>query len=220
MFVSQFDRIYLQSLIKYNRLLEQRNKLLKDSVFQGAEDTIQLFDGQMEPLATYIYGKRIDALEKLMPLFRKYYGVISGGEELVDIEYFASADYGSFSVALKDERRRDFMLKHTSIGVHRDDVCFILNGMPLKQTGSQGQKKTFLLALTFAKYEYTHAMTGVKPMLLLDDLFDKLDRQRMSRIVDIVSRNNFGQIFITDTDKATVGDILRNFSNNSVTIKL
>lgn len=212
-FISQFDSDYLQTLVRYNKVIDQRNKLLKDAR-QGAgdiRDIIDIYDLQLCELGLKIDIKRREAIYEITPSFCQYYNHISKESEEVLIEYLTEVDYSDYYTVLKSNFQRDIAIGHTTKGVHRDDICLMLNGQPLKQSGSQGQKKTFLLALTFAKYTYIYFRSKKKPVLLLDDLFDKLDKIRMSAIIEIVSGEDFGQIFITDTDRDSVKDILSQF---------
>lgn len=217
-FISQFNQDYLLALVGYNKVLEHRNKLLKDfRMGDGASrEMIDVYDLQLGDLALIIDLARRNAIEEIMPKFTQYYQLISGGHELVGVEYSTETDYSDFYTVLKENFSRDSIIGHTTKGVHRDDVIFTLNRQTLKQSGSQGQKKTFLLALTFAKYSYIYARTGKKPILLLDDLFDKLDKRRMSSIVEIVAGSDFGQIFITDTDRDSVKEILTRFDGRNM----
>lgn len=216
-FISQFNSEYLSALVTYNKLLDRRNKLLKD--FRDGDaacrELIDVYDLQMGDIARIIDVARRNAVEEIAPQFSMYYQYISGGHEAVGVEYSTETDYSDFYAVLRDNFRRDSLIGHTTKGIHRDDLLLTLNRQTLKQCGSQGQKKTFLLALTFAKYSYIYAQTGVKPILLLDDLFDKLDKGRMSSIVEIVAGDDFGQIFITDTDRDSVKDVLSRFDGRS-----
>lgn len=216
-FISQFNTEYLHALVSYNKLLERRNKLLKDfrTGDVSSREIIDVYDLQLSDIAVVIDAARRNAIEEIGPKFTEYYQCISGGHEIVGVEYLTDTDYSDFYAVLKDNFQRDSIVGHTTKGIHRDDLLFTLNRQTLRQCGSQGQKKTFLLALTFAKYSYIFSLTGIKPILLLDDLFDKLDKGRMSSIVEIVSGEDFGQIFITDTDRDSVKDILTRFDGRS-----
>lgn len=216
-FISQFDAEYLHSLVVYNKLLDSRNRILKE-MRQGDlrnKDIVDVYDLQLGDVALVIDIARKRAVNEISPKFSFYYQLISGGYEDVGVEYFSDTDYSDFYSILKTNFSRDAAIGHTTKGVHRDDLQFALNGQTLKQCGSQGQKKTFLLALTFAKYSFIYSKTGVKPILLLDDLFDKLDKDRMSSIIEIVSGQDFGQIFITDTNRDSVKDILLRFDGRN-----
>ncbi len=221
-YISQFDADYLQSLVKYNKILDQRNKLLKDTSSGNAHvrEIIDVYDMQMCELALVIDIARRRAIEEIAPHFDHFYRSISGDAESVNVEYNTETDYANFQTVLKENYNRDFAIGHTSKGIHRDDLSFILNGQSLKQTGSQGQKKTFLLALTFAKYKYILTRTGIKPILLLDDLFDKLDKGRMSAIIEIVSGEDFGQIFLTDTDRDSVREVIERFKGRNAILEI
>ncbi|MDE6287867.1 MAG: DNA replication/repair protein RecF [Muribaculaceae bacterium] len=205
MIISQTDRPYLDSLMLYNRLLEQRNKLLRDeSTDATLYESIELM---MDQAASVIVKGRRRFVDRLRELFADYYRRIAGSDENVDLSYEPSVD-GSMLDALEQVRRRDAVLHHTSVGPHRDDIVFTIDGMPLKAVASQGQTKTFTIALRLAQYDFLAATTTIKPLLLLDDIFDKLDARRVERIVDIVSGDSFGQIFITDTNRKHLDEIM------------
>lgn len=205
--ISQSDSRYLDSLIRYNSALEQRNRLLRDeSTDEGLYEALEL---QLEMAGVYIALRREAVINQLRDIFKPYYSKISDSAEVADLEY-SHTDYPEGLAAhLRDNRRRDFALKHTSSGPHRDDIIFTSDSMPLRRTASQGQTKTFTTALRFAQYELLREALGVKPLLLLDDIFDKLDAGRVRRIMDIVGASGtFGQIFITDTNRKHLDEIV------------
>jgi len=205
--ISQSDSRYLDSLIRYNSALEQRNRLLRDeSSDDGLYEALEL---QLEMSGLYIALRRDAVIAQLRDIFKRYYSKISDSAELADFEY-SHTDYAEGLAAhLRHNRRRDLALKHTSSGPHRDDIVFTSDGMPLRRTASQGQTKTFTTALRFAQYELLREALGVKPLLLLDDIFDKLDAGRVRRIMDIVGASgSFGQIFITDTNRKHLDEIV------------
>lgn len=207
MIISQTDSQYLDALIKYNAALDQRNKMLRD----GFTDPVlyESIEMMMDSAANLICTKREEHIEKLTDLFRSGYARIAGSEENVALEYLRSdAKYNSFAEGLAANRHRDEILKHTSVGPHRDDIVFTLDGLPARQTASQGQAKTFTIALRFAQYEFLAQATGRLPLLLLDDIFDKLDAARVEKIIEIVGSNKFGQIFITDTNRKHLDTIM------------
>ncbi len=209
--ISLYDRPYLQALLKYNRALMQRNKLLKQIEFKGemAVDELELWDAQLIGPGTEIYRKRKEMVDKLVPVFQEYYNEIAGGREKVGLEYRSPLHEKDFETLLRESRQKDRVLQYTTAGIHKDDLVMTLDGYPIKKVGSQGQQKTFLVALKFAKFGFIRDMKGVKPILLLDDIFDKFDAKRVFQIIRLVARNEFGQIFITDTDADHLKGILK-----------
>ena len=207
--ISQGDAVYLDNLIRYNHALEQRNRLLRTgSVDMALYDAIEL---PMEMAAEYIAATRGAWIERLTAIFDRHYAAIAGGDgEHVALTYnSALATHGvTLRQLLDGARRHDEIVRHTSVGVHRDDIGMELDGMPMRRTGSQGQCKTFTIALRMAQYEFLHEATGLRPLLLLDDIFDKLDASRVERIVEMVTGENFGQIFITDTNRTHLDEIM------------
>jgi len=196
--LSQMDREYLAAVQAYNRLLAQRNKILKDPVPDSA--LLDVLDSRMAVHAARIFASRQKLVEELKPVVAEYYRLISGGGESVSIEYKADV-FGGF-------RDRDFQLRYTSSGPQRDDFLFTMDGHPIRRAGSQGQQKSFLVALKFAQYEVMKRSYGFAPMLLLDDVFDKLDLGRISNLIAMVAGQDFGQIFITDTDRERLSGIV------------
>lgn len=202
--LSQMDRKYLSDLQQYNRVLAQRNSLLKSGA--ADESLLDTLDERLEALGAPVYEKRKEFADRLSPLVGKYYREISGGEENVSIEYRSDLAKGPLAEMLKAGRERDRILKFTFCGVQRDDFLFGLDGYPIRKCGSQGQQKSFLVALKFAQYEL---MAGYgSPILLLDDLFDKLDMNRVENLLRTVSGNGFGQIFLSDSNKHRLSTIM------------
>lgn len=208
MIISQGNPAYLDALMRYNSLLEQRNRLLRDQL--GDNALFESIEMMMDAAASRIADGRRAFVERLTPIFESYYTRIADSPECPALEYIQStAPYGgSMTEALGAVRQRDIALRHTSVGPHRDDIALFLDEMPVKATASQGQTKTFTIALRLAQYEFLAASTGMKPLLLLDDIFDKLDARRVERIVGIVSSSDFGQIFITDTNRKHLDEIM------------
>lgn len=198
--ISQYNRTYLEHLIAYNRILSQRNALLKQMA-RGAGDfgTMEVLDIQLARHGVELFEMRKDFIVKLQPLFDEYYSLLSGGMEHVQLEYESVLQTKSFEQALQEAQKKDLALEYTSTGIHRDDLDFSINGHSLKKSGSQGQQKTFLLALKLGEYRLLEESTGKKPMLLLDDIHDKLDADRVYRLMELVCKPEFGQLFITDT---------------------
>lgn len=211
MVISQSDHVYLDNLIRYNHAVEQRNSLLKEGRADAA-----LFAAVEMPLcmaADYIHRVRKEWIKRLSALLEEYYRAIAGSREQIEIAYESGLDRADGSTMAMDElldqaRERDRILKHTSVGPHRDDILMTLDGMPMRRTGSQGQCKTFTIALRLAQYDFLHSTTGLRPLLLLDDIFDKLDASRVGRIMELVTADSFGQIFITDTNRKHLDEIV------------
>ncbi len=208
--ISQCDRDYLHCLIRYNKALAQRNSLLK--MYSGKSvntDTLEIWNEQLAEYGETIMRKRLDFLIEFREVFRMYYKKLSLGRETIELKYRPSAEAGRLLETLRNNMQRDSMLTYTTSGVHRDDLALDIEGFPVKKIGSQGQKKTFLVALKLAQYAWLLRMGKVKPLLLLDDVFDKLDADRVRQIIQIVGGGMFGQVFITDTNREHVDDILR-----------
>ena len=204
--LSQMDREYLAAAQAYARLLGQRNKMLRDGLQDW--DLLTVFDRQMESAAATIFQGRKRFATDLSPLVADYYRLISGGREQVAVEYRSDLDGASLTELFAARRERDLALRYTSCGVQRDDFLFTLDGHPIRRSGSQGQQKSFLVALKFAQYEIMKKSYGFAPLLLLDDVFDKLDLDRISNLIGLVAGTDFGQIFITDTDPVRIHAIV------------
>lgn len=216
--ISQLDKIYLQDLIKYNKLIKQRNALIKSMVENRRVSTqsIEIWDLQLEPLANSISEKRQSFLNQFLDLFNEYYALISGQSENVSIEYAKSTE-GSYLENLQANFKKDIALQYTSVGPHKDDLVFLIEGRPIKKFGSQGQQKSYLIALKLAQYEFMKKNSEILPVLLMDDVFDKLDKNRVGNLLDLVSGGAFGQVFITDTD----GDRLSQmFDENNISASI
>lgn len=201
--ISQYDPVYLENLIRYNRALQQRNNLLKQfaagQAFQA--EIIEIWDDQLVKYGGVIHEGRKNFIAKLQPVFQHYYQLISGGKEYVGLKLDSDLLSVNFEQLLKETLQRDRMLQYTSAGVHKDDFDFELAGYPIRKFGSQGQKKTYLVALKLAQFDFLKELSGLTPILLLDDIFDKLDKNRVEQIVKLVADDHFGQIFITDTNR-------------------
>ncbi len=198
--LSQMDKAYLSAMQQYNRYLLQRNKLLKAGVID--DDLLCTFDEKLSALATPIYEKRKAFSRDMMPVVQRYYAEISGGKEEVGMEYHSDIAKGKLSDILRTRREKDSIFKYTSAGIQRDDFIFTMNGHPIRRCGSQGQQKSFLVALKFSQYELMCNAYGYPPIMLLDDLFDKLDPSRVENLLRVVSDRHFGQIFLTDPDRS------------------
>lgn len=197
--LSQIDYQYLNALIKYNHILKQRNSLLKRFAEQNTFDGVLLdtFTAQLIELGQMIYTRRKEALSFFKPLLVKHYQEISDEGESVDIAYESAFD-GDIQGAFKSAIQKDLALKRTNVGVHKDDFHFIMEDRPIKKFGSQGQQKSFLISLKMANYDFLKDQKGIDPILLLDDIFDKLDDNRIAKLIEMVASDRFGQIFITD----------------------
>lgn len=201
--ISQLDSSYLQQLIKYQKVVNQRNALLKyfalNRVFD--KDNLLIYDEQLAEYGTFIHQKRAEFLEKFTPIFNHYHAIITGNNEQVNLGYESRLFEKNLFDLLQEEQPKDRVLQYTSVGIHKDDLVFEINNYPIKKFGSQGQQKSFLIALKLAQFEFVKQQNNVKPILLFDDIFDKLDKFRVSKIIELVNQNTFGQIFISDTDQ-------------------
>lgn len=197
--LSQLDRHYLDTLIQYNQVLRQRNSLLKIFAETNSFDPIALesYDRLMVPSGTLIFERRKSFLDAFIPVFRKYYRFIVE-EEQADIQYQSELISTAFLKGLEQNRQRDLSLQRSNFGIHRDDYLFTLGDGDLKRLGSQGQRKSFIIALKLAQFEMLKVHKGIKPILLLDDIFDKLDDWRINRLLEMIRNREFGQLFITD----------------------
>ena len=213
--ISQLDRKYLDCLTKYNALLKQRNALLKQYADAPTppDDLLEVLEWQMVEPAEYIFRARTEFFEQFEPYFAKTYAQISGSAEIPHLRYISQLQDRDLREAYIKTRQRDMILGWTSQGPHKDDLDMRLGEYPLKQVGSQGQQRSFVLAMKLAQALYVGAISHQpsevrKPILLLDDIFDRLDNERVERIVEMVQSEEFGQIFITDTDRQHLTDIV------------
>ena len=207
MVISQYDRTYLQNLIAYNKALEQRNALLKNDV----EDTtlFEIWEEQMVQHGNIIYAKRKQFLLEFLPIFEEFYRFICQDEECVGMEYDSQLHQAGLVDLLVQKRDRDKLLGYSTQGIHKDDFNFLLGDYLMKKVGSQGQNKTYLIALKLAQFDFLVRAGTVRPILLLDDIFDKLDAHRVEQIIKLVASDKFGQIFVTDTNRKYLDEILR-----------
>jgi DNA replication and repair protein RecF len=207
--ISQFDRQYLDDLIVYNKALAQRNALLK--IFGEKryfdEASLEIWDEQMKGPAARIYKRRRDFLDGFLPVFGRFFEFISQGKEKVNILYHSDLEGSEISPILRTNLQRDLSARYTTSGIHKDDLEFLIDGYPVKKFGSQGQQKSFVVAIKLAQFEYTRSIKGYKPVLLFDDIFDKLDSYRVDRLINLVGENSFGQVFITDTQPERINHI-------------
>ena len=199
--IAQYKQSYLKTLINYNKTLKQRNSLLKQFSDRGYFDdiTLDIYDKQLIELGVIIHKERTNFLEALTPVFAKYYSEISDCKERVSLLYKSQLNEGNIEALLKESLLKDRASNHTAVGIHKDDVLFEMNDRPIKKNGSQGQQKSFLIALKLAQFDFIKEQLGFKPILLLDDIFDKLDDNRVLQLISFVNKGFFGQVFITDT---------------------
>ena len=216
--IGQRNRKYLDCLATYNALLKQRNALLKQYADAPAppDDLLEVLEWQMVEPAEYIYKERTKFFEEFEPYFAEVYKVISNSAETPSLRYISQLQDRVLREAYIKTRQRDLILGWTSQGPHKDDLEMRLGDYPLKQVGSQGQQRTFVLAMKLAQALYLEDTTGEAPILLLDDIFDRLDSERVERIVAMVQGEQFGQIFITDTDRQHLTDILKPNENAKI----
>ncbi|MBQ9705802.1 MAG: DNA replication/repair protein RecF [Paludibacteraceae bacterium] len=215
--IAQQDRPYLEHLTDYNALLKQRNALLKQTAEEGTALNGELFEVIEEQLArhaTYIFSLRTGFIQDFIPVFQELYDFIAEHKETVSLTYRSQLQERELTEAFRRTRQRDLALGWTSQGIHKDDLDMRLGGYPLRQVASQGQQKTYLIALKLAQALWL-SRPGVKPLLLLDDIFDKLDPERVERIIALTGSERFGQLFITDTDRQHLSDILQSAQHNS-----
>ena len=209
--ISQYNYRYLREVIAYNRALEQRNALLK----RFAEsrnfdvDMLEVWNEQLTVTGNYIFECRMNFCTELIPVFQRYYQEISGGNEKVELTYRSQLQDKDFASLLSEAVEKDRVLQYTTSGVHKDDILLQMDGFPIKKSGSQGQQKTFLVSLKFANFDFIRRHCNIVPLLLLDDIFDKFDSHRMNHIIQLVASEQFGQIFITDTGREHLEDILQ-----------
>lgn len=201
--ICQWDRNYLDTLNQYNKALAQRNALLKD--FEKRDyfdkDSLEIWDMQMDELATVIHQKRKAFLEEFVPVFKHYFEKISNSREKVTMVYRSQLDKESLKDLFEQNLNKDRVMQYSTVGTHRDDLLLLMSGYPVKKYGSQGQQKSYSIAMKLAQFDFLKEKKSVAPVLLLDDIFDKLDPERVGSLLNFVSNGHFGQVFITDTDK-------------------
>ena len=210
--ISQVDEQYLQQLILYNKVLQQRNSLLKRFAEQGSTNwpLLEVLDDQLISPGKYIYHTRTNFMQQVMPLANDFYSTIAAQKEAVVLEYESPLHSKSFEELLLQSREKDLLLQRSNAGIHKDDISFLLNGQVFKNIASQGQRKSLLFALKLAEFQLLKLYKGFAPLLLLDDVFEKLDQDRMHHLLQWVCTDNDGQVFITDTHKDRLQDALSN----------
>ena len=209
--ISQLDSAYLQELIQYQKIISQRNALLKyfalNHVFET--DTLSIYNEQLNGLGQQIFEKRKQFIEAFLPIFNKHHQAITGSAEEVQLVYESHLFENDTITLLEQNLAKDRALQYTSVGIHKDDLAFQIDHYPIKKFGSQGQQKSFLIALKLAQFEFVKKQSGEKPILLFDDIFDKLDESRVSKIVEMVNQEEFGQLFISDTHPERTENIVK-----------
>ena len=215
--ISQNDKEYLINLIAYTRVIQNRNKLLKqyNRSVDFDLDTIKVYDDQIYKLSEPIFKARDKFIKEFTPLVLEKYKHISDDKEKISIEYKSDLINNHVENLIKDSFQKDVILQYTSVGLHKDDFVFNIDENRIKRFGSQGQQKSFLIALKLAQFDYLKNETGNSPILLMDDIFDKLDLMRVKRIVEIVNSTNFGQLFLSDTDKERIEKVLSSLNLSS-----
>lgn len=213
--ISQYSKTYLENSIQYNKILAQRNKLLKNfNQMQNAHDLLDVYNSQLIPLGNSIYNQRKDFIEKLSPVFNAFYKKISDNKEDVHINYASELKNKNFEELLHSSQKTDLNIQHTTQGIHKDDLEMFMADKPIRKTGSQGQQKTFLVALKMAQFSFLKETKSIDPILLLDDIFDKFDVDRVKHILELVSDNSFGQIYITHTNETRMKELLSGYTTN------
>ena len=208
--ISQQDRTYLHALQRYNKCIDHRNTLLRKMNKQRHFDKegIEPWDVQLVELGNQIFARRKKFVDEFIPSFLAFYEDLGYKKENVSISYKSHLLEEKFSNLLNENQGKDFALQYTSVGTHRDDLKFLINNLPIKKFGSQGQQKSFIIALRLSQYEWIKNHLDLKPVLLLDDIFDKLDKERVGKLIALVANNYFGQVLVTDTDKERLQEVL------------
>jgi DNA replication and repair protein RecF len=209
--ISQLDATYLQQLIQYQKILQQRNALLKyfalNHVFEN--DTLSIYNEQLNGYGSIIFEKRKQFIEEFVPIFNKHHQSITGSQETVQLIYESQLFEKNLVSLLQENINKDRALHYTTVGIHKDDLSFEIDHFPIKKFGSQGQQKSFLIAMKLAQFEFVKKQSGVKPILLFDDIFDKLDETRVEKIIEMVNNDTFGQLFISDTHPERTETIIK-----------
>ncbi|GAA5083340.1 DNA replication and repair protein RecF [Chryseobacterium ginsengisoli] len=220
--ISQTDSEYLFDLIQYQKTILQRNALLKYFAKNRVwdKDSLEIYDDPITRFGTKIFVKRKNFVEKLNPIVKNFYQIISGGKETVSVIYESHLLENSFENLLKESLEKDRMLTYTSKGIHKDDLLFEMDSVLIKKIGSQGQQKSFLISLKLAQMSLIKELTNKTPILLLDDIFDKLDDSRVSQLIELVNQENFGQIFITDTHRERTESVVKKINEESIIFEI
>jgi DNA replication and repair protein RecF len=209
--ISQLDSEYLKQLIQYQKIINQRNALLKyfalNHLFEN--DTLSIYNEQLNTYATTIFKKRKEFIDQFIPIFNQHHQSITGSQETVQLVYQSHLFENNLTTLLEENINKDRALHYTSVGIHKDDLSFEIDHYPIKKFGSQGQQKSFLIALKLAQFEFIKNKSGLKPILLFDDIFDKLDENRVTKIIEMVNNDSFGQLFISDTHPERTENIVK-----------
>ncbi|MDR3339696.1 MAG: DNA replication and repair protein RecF [Candidatus Symbiothrix sp.] len=215
MVISQYDKAYLRSLILYNKVLQQRNFLLKENASFSDNSLYEILEEQMCTEGTFIHQKRREFVAGFLPVFIEYHKQICGGGETVDLQYESQLNnFPLTQQVFSAKREKDKIIGYTSSGTHKDDFLFLIDDFLIRKIGSQGQNKTYLIALKLAQFHFLVQKSSSKPLLLMDDIFDKLDANRVEQIIGLVTSSEFGQIFITDTNRKYLDEILSSMGHD------
>ncbi|WP_179006025.1 DNA replication/repair protein RecF [Winogradskyella forsetii] len=220
--ISQSDKSYLTELISYNKVLAQRNALLKYFALNNTfnEDTLAIYNEQLHTYGSEVFKKRDAFLKTFIPIFKSRYEAISQSKEVIDLKYKSDLFDAELKDLLNKNINKDKALQYTSVGTHKDDLVFLIDDFPIKKFGSQGQQKSFLIALKLAQFDFIKQQSGVSPILLLDDIFDKLDENRVAQIISLVDDEHFGQIFISDTHAERTEEVVKQIHQSYKIFKL
>ncbi len=220
--ISTMDANYLQLLISYQKLITQRNALLKHFASQHYFDptTLDVYNEQIQEIALPIFQKRNNFIKQFVPIFKHYHQLITGLDNEVNLVYDSQLHQSSMLELFVDNLSKDRVLQYTSVGVHKDDLNFQLKDLPIKKFGSQGQQKSYLIALKLAQFEFIKEQKGESPILLFDDIFDKLDENRVRKILELVNLETFGQMFITDTHEQRTENLLNSINQDYEIFKI
>ena len=220
--ISQTDSEYLFNLIIYQKTVQQRNALLKDFARNRYfdADNLEIYNEPLAKYGTKIFEKRKEFTDSMVPLIQNYYGIISNGNEKISVTYESDLEQNYFRELLAQNLEKDRILTYTSKGIHKDDLVFEMNGISMKRTASQGQQKSFLIALKLSQMNRIKELTAKTPILLLDDIFDKLDDSRVSQLINLVNQEHFGQIFITDTNRERTENVVKRINEESKIFEL
>ena len=220
--ISQTDSEYLFNLIQYQKTVQQRNALLKSFAKNRYFDldNLEIYNEPLIKFGTKIFEKRREFTDSILPLIQSYYETISNGNEKVTVNYQSDLQLNTFENLLRENTEKDRILTYTSKGIHKDDLLFEMSGNSIKKMGSQGQQKSFLIALKLSQMNRIKELTGKTPVLLLDDIFDKLDDTRVSQLIELVNQEHFGQIFITDTNKERTENVVKRINEESTIFEI
>ncbi|MCD2258741.1 DNA replication/repair protein RecF [Psychroserpens luteolus] len=220
--ISQSDKSYLNNLINYNKVLSQRNALLKYFALNNTfnAQTLEVYNEQLSIYGSEIFKTRDAFLKTFIPIFKARYEAISNKNEAVNLKYKSDLFDGDLQTLLANNINKDKALQYTSVGIHKDDLNFQIDTYPIKKFGSQGQQKSFLIALKMAQFDFIKQQSGVTPLLLLDDIFDKLDENRVAQIISLVDNDDFGQLFISDTHAERTENVVKQIHQSYKIFKL